>query len=300
MKVIGIGDSVIDRHLQKGVQYPGGNSLNFCIYASMAGEDTSYLGVLGGDGPARLIRDALERYGVDSSRSRRTNSQTNLCQITFEDENRKILDDPSYDLFLKHPIVFSQEDLAYIGRHDLIHTGIYAHIDGQLEKLCSAGPLLAYDFSNLWSWELAEKVCCHIDVGFFSFETLESGKDQERMERIHRLGCPLVIATSGREGACVYNGRRFYKKRPYCLDGKPKDTLGAGDAFLTGFLLSYGQGVRLDRNLQKHLPLPWAEKDREDYEDALIWNSMAAGNLFASHICQVDSAFGCGSPINKT
>ncbi len=37
MKVLGVGDNVIDRYCHTGMGYPGGNALNFSVYAATAG-----------------------------------------------------------------------------------------------------------------------------------------------------------------------------------------------------------------------------------------------------------------------
>ena len=37
ISVIGIGDNVVDKYLHSGVMYPGGNALNFSVYAKLTG-----------------------------------------------------------------------------------------------------------------------------------------------------------------------------------------------------------------------------------------------------------------------
>ena len=37
VKIAAIGDNVIDRYLNKGVMYPGGNAVNVAAHASMLG-----------------------------------------------------------------------------------------------------------------------------------------------------------------------------------------------------------------------------------------------------------------------
>ena len=33
MKVLGLGDNVVDRYVNKGIMFPGGNAVNFAVYA---------------------------------------------------------------------------------------------------------------------------------------------------------------------------------------------------------------------------------------------------------------------------
>ena len=39
MKVIGVGDNVVDQYAHIRTMYPGGNALNFAAYASMLGHE---------------------------------------------------------------------------------------------------------------------------------------------------------------------------------------------------------------------------------------------------------------------
>ena len=56
MKVIGIGDNVVDDYQHIQTVFPGGNALNFSVFASMLGCDSSYLGVFGNDSNAEHIQ----------------------------------------------------------------------------------------------------------------------------------------------------------------------------------------------------------------------------------------------------
>ena len=44
MKVIGYGDNVVDRYLNKNKMFPGGNCINFSVYAKKIGINSAYLG----------------------------------------------------------------------------------------------------------------------------------------------------------------------------------------------------------------------------------------------------------------
>ena len=45
MRVIGIGDNVCDKYEHLKTMFPGGQALNFSVYAKMLGADASYMGV---------------------------------------------------------------------------------------------------------------------------------------------------------------------------------------------------------------------------------------------------------------
>ena len=45
IKVIGIGDNVCDQYYPAKIMYPGGQAMNFSVYAKMLGAQSAYLGV---------------------------------------------------------------------------------------------------------------------------------------------------------------------------------------------------------------------------------------------------------------
>ena len=49
IRVIGVGDNVVDKYMHTKTMYPGGNAFNFSAYASMLGASSSYMGVFGSD-----------------------------------------------------------------------------------------------------------------------------------------------------------------------------------------------------------------------------------------------------------
>lgn len=49
IRVIGLGDNVVDCNYTTKVIYPGGNSYNFAVMAKRLGYDSAYAGVIGND-----------------------------------------------------------------------------------------------------------------------------------------------------------------------------------------------------------------------------------------------------------
>lgn len=44
ISVLGIGDNVVDKYLHSGIMYPGGNALNFAVYAKLADIPSAFMG----------------------------------------------------------------------------------------------------------------------------------------------------------------------------------------------------------------------------------------------------------------
>jgi fructoselysine 6-kinase len=89
-------------------------------------------------------------------------------------------------------------------------------------------------------------------------------------------GCSLAVATRGPDGAILFDGQSWFRQasRPVT----PTDTLGAGDAFISGFLVSY-VGDKDDTGVQ---------------QASLIEHSLEKAASFAADICLVNGAFGRG------
>ena len=60
VRVIGIGDNVCDKYEHLKTMFPGGQALNFSVYAKLLGADASYMGVFGTDEVAVHVIKTLD------------------------------------------------------------------------------------------------------------------------------------------------------------------------------------------------------------------------------------------------
>ena len=67
MRLVGVGDNVVDRYLNLKVMYPGGNAVNVAAHAALLGEKSAYLGRIAEDTEGKLIKESLCDLGVDLS-----------------------------------------------------------------------------------------------------------------------------------------------------------------------------------------------------------------------------------------
>lgn len=60
VKVLGFGDNVVDKYEHIKTMYPGGNTVNFAVYAKMFGaEKSAYMGYFGNDAEAEHVIASL-------------------------------------------------------------------------------------------------------------------------------------------------------------------------------------------------------------------------------------------------
>ncbi len=296
LRIVGVGDNVVDCNYTKRMIYPGGNSLNFAVYGNQIGHETAYVGVLGKDKESEIIVRALKDKKIDLSKCAIQDGETGRCGIHLTDGDRTIVDENDAGVVKSHPLRITKSLLEYIKTFDIAHSSCFSHIEDQLSLIKEAGVPLLYDFSDVWQENTLDAVCPSIDIAFFS------GKDllDEELERLLKKavethGCMLAVTTIGIRGAIVYNGRKLYKKLPYNFKEAVVDTTGAGDSWITAFICSYFENKRVLDTLLKDNPERFLrQEDKDNFYDQLIELSMCQGNMLARRNCLVEGSFGYG------
>jgi fructoselysine 6-kinase len=274
MKVIGVGDNVVDKYLYKKTMYPGGNALNFSVYAKQLGIETAYLGVFGDDLAGEHIFKTLTELEIDISHCRQQTGNNAYAQVDLVDGDRVFIGGND-GVQKEHPIALSKEDLEYIKTFEIAHSSIYSGMESELRKLKSTGILVSFDFSADYTNTILESICKHVDVSLLSCGHLSDQEVENLLKKVHHYGSQLAIGTLGSRGSIVYDGQTYYCQEPHLV--KPIDTLGAGDSFFTAFIINYLLGKKEAGN-----------------KPVLIKSCMEAGAKFAARTCLVEGAFGYG------
>lgn len=277
IKVIGIGDNVVDKYIHTGTMYPGGNALNFSAYAKQLGADSAYLGTFGKDKAASHIIKVLTELKIDITRCRQADGENGFARVNLVDGDRVFLVGNKGGVQKDNPIILSSEDMEYIKNFDIVHTSCYSYnMENEIIKIKAAGIPIAYDFSNNFNSEFIEKVCPNVDFSFFSCSHMNDDEIKKLLKQAHDLGSSFALGTAGSRGAILCDGKDYYIQKPNLV--KAIDTLGAGDSFITAFLLNYIGNYKNEGINKKEL----------------IEDSLAKGALFASKTCMVNGAFGYG------
>ena len=274
IKVIGIGDNVVDKYLHSGVMYPGGNALNYAVYARLAGNKSAFLGAFGNDAAARHVQDALQELQVDIQRCRHYDGENGYACIRLVEGDREFVTSNKNGVLRENPLQLSDDDLDYISRFDAVHSSINGFLETELEKIKQLNVTLSFDFSGRGTDDYFRQVCPWVDYGFISCGALSVEEAITKIHTIYDYGCKHVIATRGHEQVHYYAGNELIEWQPVYI--QPVDTLGAGDAFLTGFMLSILAGGK-------------APAERDD-----IIRAMSAGGKSAGQVLHHYGAFGFG------
>ncbi|MFL0250532.1 PfkB family carbohydrate kinase [Clostridium neuense] len=283
MKVVGFGDNVVDRYINKNIMFPGGNAVNFAVYAKKSNVNSAYLGLFGDDAEGKYIKYVLNDLGVDISHCSEINgATTEHCDVNIINGDRVFISDDLRETKVR-PIVLSNSEIEYLKEFDLIHSGCYAGVEKEIAKLKDLSSIISFDFSvedEFRSSEYLKQICPYIDFALFSCEHLSINEIKKFQQKVHNIGVKYVLSTMGVNGQLLYDGENFYEGLVEKIT--PLDTMGAGDSFFTSFLMSL-----LNDGWKKNVKLT---------EDQ-ISNAFKVAAKFSAKVCMINGAFDYGTKI---
>jgi fructoselysine 6-kinase len=237
MRLLGVGDNVVDCYLDMGTMFPGGNALNVAVAARRAGAAAAYLGALGDDAAGRAILAALAAEGVETDRVRVVGGRNAHALVRLEQGDRVFVGgDEGVSRF-----VLSSDDLAYAATFDLIHTGDCSFLEEQVADLARTGRPVSFDFSIHRDPAYVDPLLPFVQIACFSASDLDDDAAEDLLHGITSRGPRLALATRGSADALLHDGRRTWR-RPVQVEGRIVDTLGAGDSFIGRFLVGFMSG----------------------------------------------------------
>ena len=270
--VLGIGDCTVDIYVDRGVQFPGGNALNVAVLMARRGARASFLGCVGPDALGDLITEAARAEGVDAGRMRRMSVPTCWSRIRHADGDR-VFDgsrpqpDGAYAL--------DAADFDWIGGFDHVHSSIYSILDADLPRMraamrAGAGGTLSYDFSDEYDEARFAAVLPHIDIAFLSGAERDEAACRSLAVEASARGPSTVVVTRGAAGSLALCDGAFAVAGT--TPTEVRDTLGAGDGLIAGFLMARLEG-------------------------ATLADALRVGADAAAEVCRDDGAFGHGMPV---
>jgi fructoselysine 6-kinase len=236
MKLVTIGDNVVDYYKDKDMIYPGGNALNVAVLSKRYGAETSsYMGIVGNDLPASHVLEALKNEEITISKVRQAVGENGMAVVTLNEEgDRVFLKGNQGGIQKKLSLRLTEEDYEFIQLHDLAHSSCYSYFEHALPELSKYIPI-SFDFSTNRSKDYLDLVCPYIKKAFFSGNDLDREKCEKLIDTVHAYGVEIVGVTRGSEGALFSRNGIRYTQSIVPVD--VVDTLGAGDSFISKFLV---------------------------------------------------------------
>lgn len=276
VSALGFGDNVVDKYEHIKTMYPGGNCVNFAVYAKMFGAKRSaYMGYFGNDTEAEHVMYALDDIGIETVKCKQLEGENGCARATLVDGDRVFLGSNEGGIRGKTPYVLDRFDLEYIRQFDFVHSGNYCFMEKELPKIHEAGVPISFDFSDDSEDSYYAEVAPTVDYAFCSFD----GTDEEAREHLKKIvsyGPKLAVASRGADGCILYDGQEYYVQKAVPIK-EVVDTMGAGDSLITSFMVAYTD------HLKKGIT-----------GETAIRESLAAAAEFASKVCGMNGAFGYG------
>lgn len=286
MRVLGFGDNIVDRFLDRAVEYPGGNAVNVAVYAHRLGAHAEYLGVFGDDERGTFLRSSVEDAGVPTPRSVIRRGESGVSSLRVVDGDRVFVGWNGGGVTVREPIDLDDGREEYAAGFDLVHSSVYSRTESQLPRLRKHDVLVSYDLSSEDEFRepgYLDTIAPYADLVLFSCAGLDEDAAFALLDQAISRGAGLALGTRGTDGALVADGRVRCSAPARLISegGGLVDTMGCGDAFLAGFLVAlHGEGWR---------------RDSIPHADALQ-RALEAGADAAHQQCFVEGAFERGRP----
>lgn len=248
---------------------PGGSAANIASNCAMLGLNSAYIGIIGKDFSATICLDDMKKRGVDLS---------NVIQT--EDDNT------AFSVILKTEWGKDRSILAYKGANNLLQP---EHVKNEIfqdikafawtslttESGCKAiekalnltlenkGEVFAAPSMSIiknnpkWAKILISKSDV---VSLNKEEAQEFTGETDKIPMIHKfldIGIKLISITDGPNGSIISDGQTIVNSSIF--EGPVEDTTGAGDAFLTGLLISKLNGFSLEKSSKMATAMSYLE-----------------------------------------
>lgn len=201
MKLIALGDNVIDYYHNTQECFPGGNAVNVAVHAARLGAQAEYLGSLGDDKMAHIVEKALRENGVDISHCPVLQGRTTkVCSYDVVNGERSFIEVITGESWTG-PLQIGTQELDELKTADLIVSSCNAKMPEQIAAVQALPAVFAYDFGEKEKYRTDayyDEVCHGIGSGDAFLQADGQG-----------CFCGIVrAAASSRRGACAgYNGR---------------------------------------------------------------------------------------------
>ena len=213
VKVLGFGDNVVDKYEHIKTMYPGGNAVNFAVFAKKLGaERSAYMGIFGSDKEAEHVIASLQEEGVELVKCKQVIGENGAARVTVNPENGDRIFLGSNEGGIRGDMLYALDrfSIEYVKGFDLVHSGNYCFTERELPKIKAAGVPISFDFSDDSTDEYYERIAPLVDYAFMSCSDISKEETYEKLKKVSALGPKFVCASRGDEGCIAYDGAEFY------------------------------------------------------------------------------------------
>jgi len=243
----------------KSVRFvPGGSGANIAANCSMLGLKSAYIGVMGNDFSAEICLTDLKKRGVDLSQVIQTDKDCTALSIilrtqwgkdrsilAYKGANNLLRSSDVKEEFFNNVKAFAWTSLTTDESCRAIEKAIT--LTKNKGGMVFAAPSMSI-IKNAPEW--AKILISNSDVVSMNLEEAQEftgeAKKSLMIKNFLDQGIRLISITDGPNGSIISDGKIMINSGVYSV-GKVEDTTGAGDAFLTGILISSLNNYTLEK-----------------------------------------------------
>lgn len=261
-----VGDNCIDRYLPPvGRELVGGNAVNVAVNLQRLGHPSSYFGAVGDDPEGARVCKVLARIGVDLASLRTVPAgRTSLTVIaTGPDGDRHFV---SEDFGVCRGYRPDAADLARLKTMRHVHIGWLDDEGATKRALMQAGISVSQDLSV--NAEPRNISPADLTITFMSCDG-DDAQAHDLARAVSAQGTRLAVIMRGARGSLALQGSEIFTGE--ALPVTVRDTTGAGDSFIAGFLAARLAGQTIGASL--------AQGHREAAQTCRIFGGFAQGEF---------------------
>lgn len=232
--LVAIGDNCLDVYLEQERVAVGGSALNVAAQWRASGRAARYLGAVGTDAAAHLVRAGVRAAGLSDAGIDELPGATGVTFIRLVDRERE----------------FATEDLGVgplwnpPGIEAATEGAGWCHVTGTApgaaipSRLAAAGRRVSVDLLGRPSGDQGDLV--GVEIAFTSCD----GPREEATALARRLlaaGAGIAVVMRGAEGSLALRDGECFETT--AQDIEPVDTCGAGDSFIAAFVTAHIDGA---------------------------------------------------------
>jgi fructoselysine 6-kinase len=242
-----VGDNCLDRYLEPpGHERTGGNALNVAVGLRRAGHEAAYLGAVGDDPEGRIVLEALQAAGVDARGVDVRSGPTGVTTVRLDRVGERTFVDERYGVAAEYRLTAA----AVEGLHDCrwVH-GAHQAGFAALTALRPGGTRLSYDFGDALDGPAEAGFVSELDVAFCAAPGGAPDAGEALAAELRGRGAAIAVVTLGEAGSLACADSTTFRQEAVPID--VVDTLGAGDAFIAGFIAALLAGGSVPGALER-------------------------------------------------
>ena len=244
MRFCAIGDACVDYYTESGRYYPTGNAVNVAVHVRRLGLETALVSAIGKDAMGDEMASFLEKEQLDLSYLLRLPGDTAVTMMDLIEGERL---HGEYREGVLRDFEFASDQIEFARSHDFLHSAFWGRCDGIMDRIKTDANIVSFDFADRIQDPLVDRVAPWVDYAFFSYKPGQDAWIERFLARQVQRGVQVAVATFGDQGSMACTEEGFFLQDIVAAD--VVNTVGAGDAFIAGFMHSVATGAHLSQCL---------------------------------------------------